>query len=227
VTSSELHYMILHSFLEKGYAPDLAAMASHFGETDLHGIRSGLIELEEQHAVVLHPDKESVWIIHPLSAAPTNFCVKAKGMTFWGNCAWCSLGAAALLQPNDVTISTTAGAEGEPLEIDIVNGELIPTSHLVHFPVPMAKAWENVVYTCSVMLLFKNELEIDSWCRRHLIHKGDVESVSRIWDFAKAWYGNHLSRTWKKWTEEEAIELFRTYGLSGPIWSIPVTGKLF
>jgi hypothetical protein len=227
MTSSELHHMILHYFLESGYAPDLAAMASYFGETRLHEIRSALVGLEEQHGVVLHPDKESVWIVHPLSTAPTNFRVHAKGMIFWGNCAWCSLGAAALLQPNDVTISTTSGAEGEPLEIQIVNGQLTPTSYLVHFPVPMAKAWDNVVYTCSVMLLFKGELEIESWCKRHRIHKGDVLAVSRVWAFAKAWYGNHLSKTWKKWTEEEAIELFRNHGLSRPIWTVSATGKRF
>ena len=129
MTTSELHYMILHHLLEKGYAPDLATIASHFGESNTRRAKSALMELEEQHGVVLHPYKENVWIIHPLSTAPTNFCIKAKGMTYWGNCAWCSLGAAALLQPNHVTISTTCGAEGESVKIEIVNGvggHLIP-----------------------------------------------------------------------------------------------------
>ena len=227
MTTSEMHYMILNHLLEKGYAPDLPTIAAHFGESTLHEAKSVLIELEEQHGVVLHPDKESVWIVHPLSTAPTNFWIKAQGMTYWGNCAWCSLGVAALLQPNNVTISTTVGAEGELVGIEIASGKLTSTDYLVHFPVPMTKAWDNVVYTCSVMLLFKSELEIDSWCERHQIPKGDVETVSRIWNFAKAWYGNHLSRTWKKWTEEEAVQLFKMHGLGGPIWTIPVTGRRF
>jgi len=227
MNTSELHYMILSHILQRGYAPDLATIAADFGETNLLSTKSTLIELEEQHGVVLHPDKDSVWIMHPLSTAPTNFCIKARGMTYWGNCAWCSLGVAALLQPNDVTISTTAGAEGESVEIAITNGKPSETDYLIHFPVPMTRAWDNVVYTCSVMLLFRSELEIDSWCKRHQIRKGDVETVGRIWDFAKEWYGNHLSRTWKKWTDEEAARIFQKHGLGGPTWTIPVTGKRF
>jgi hypothetical protein len=227
LTTSELHCMILTHLIEKGYAPDLATIAAHFEETNLQKAKAELIELEEQHGVVLHPDREKVWIIHPLSTAPTNFSIKANGMTYWGNCAWCSLGAAALLQPNDVTISTTTGAEGESVELAIVNGKVTNTDYLVHFPVPMTKAWDNVVYTCSLMLLFRNELEIDSWCKRHQIRKGDVEAVGPIWEFAKDWYGKHLSRTWRKWTDEEAVHLFQKHGLGGPIWTIPVTGKRF
>ncbi len=227
VSTSELHYLILSHLMEKGYAPNLAAIATYFGETNLNKAKSALIELEEQHGVVLHPDKENVWIMHPLSTAPTNFCVKAKGMTHWANCAWCSLGVAALLQPNDVTILTTAGAEGESVELTIVRGRVEKTDYLIHFPVPMTKAWDNVVYTCSVMLLFRSELEIDSWCKRHQIRKGDIQTVGRIWDFAQDWYGNHLSKTWKKWTDEEAVQLFQKHGLGGPIWTIPVTGQRF
>ena len=160
MTTSERHYMILLHLLEKGYAPDLATIASHFGESNLRRAKSVLMELEEQHGVVLHPDKESVWIIHPLSTAPTNFCIGAKGMTYWGNCAWCSLGAAALLQPNHITIATTCGAEGESVKLEIINGQVTPTDYLIHFPVPMTRAWDNVVYTCSVMLVFKSEPEI-------------------------------------------------------------------
>ena len=227
MTKSELHYMILSHFLEKGYAPSLATIASYFDEQNLQDVKSKLIDLEEFHGVVLHPDKESVWIIHPLSTAPTNFSIRANGRTYWGNCAWCSLGAAALLQPSDVVVTTTAGAEGESLEIKVAGGKVAPEDYLVHFPVSMTKAWDNVVYTCSVMLMFRNEGQIDSWCNRHMIPKGDVQPIGRIWHFARDWYGNHLSRTWRKWTNEEAASLFRKHGLEGSTWTIPLTGKRF
>jgi hypothetical protein len=56
-----------------------------------------------------------------------------------------------------VTIHTTVGGEGERIEISVANGKVKPAEYLVHFPVPMTNAWGNLIYTCSVMLVFKNE----------------------------------------------------------------------
>ncbi len=46
-------------------------------------------------------------------------------------------------------------------------------------------------------------------------------------DCSIIWYANHLSKNWTKWTNEEAAELFRKNGLTGPIWSILHTGTRF
>ncbi len=197
--------MILQHLIDHESAPDIMEIAKHFMESDLNKVRAALTALEEYHGVVLHPDKEKVWIIHPFSTAPTNFIVRSSGKTFWGNCAWCSLGVAALLQPRDAIITTTVGAEGDRIGIEIVNGKVTPSDALIHFPIPMVRAWENVVYTCSVMLVFQSEGQIDSWCHRHRIPKGDVQPINRIWDFSKEWYGNHLSTDWKKWTNEAGL----------------------
>ena len=117
--------------------------------------------------------------------------------------------------------------KANPVEIKVVNGKVSHPDYLIHFPVPMDRAWDNVVYTCSVMLMFRTEAEIDSWCARHHIEKGDVQSVERIWEFAKAWYANHLSKTWTKWTYEEAADLFRKNGLVGPTWQVSRRGTRF
>ena len=42
---------------------------------------------------------------------------------WWGNCAWCSLGIAALLK-DDVSITTSLGAHGEQVIIHIKGGEV-------------------------------------------------------------------------------------------------------
>jgi hypothetical protein len=227
INLSTLHHALLNHLLEHGYAPDIVELAAQFKETDLGKVKTKLQELEAHHGVVLHPNKERVWVIHPLSTAPTNFAVKCNGKVHWGNCAWCSLGVAALLQPAEVKISTTCGAEGQPLELVVRDGRLITGGYVVHFPVPMSKAWENVVYTCSVMLLFRNEQEVDSWCFRHHIAKGDVQPAERVWAFAREWYSNHLSMTWRKWTNEEAARIFENHGLAGFIWEIPRSAGRF
>ena len=227
VTVTALHQVILNQLLCDGYAPDIEQLAAHFGHSDREMVRRKLLELEAGHGVVLHPNREKVWIIHPLSTAPTNFTVNCQGKVHWGNCAWCSFGVAALLKPADVKIATTSGAEGQPIELEIRNGKLTPNGSVVHFPVPMANAWDNVVYTCSVMLLFRNNEEVDSWCYRHHVPRGDVQPVEKIWAFSQEWYGNHLSPNWKKWTNEEAAQIFSRHGLTGPIWEIPKTPGRF
>ena len=227
ITLATLHQVILQQLLQDGYAPDVGQLAALLREADIAGVKSKLLELEAGHGVVLHPDKERVWVIHPLSTAPTNFAVRCNGRIHWGNCAWCSLGVAALLQPGDVTITTSSGAEGPPIELEIRGGKLTPSDCVVHFPVPMARAWDNVIYTCTVMLLFRRSGDVDPWCSRHHIPRGDVQPVERIWNFAQEWYGRHLSPTWEKWTNEEAARIFRKHGLTGPVWEIAPTGGRF
>jgi hypothetical protein len=102
-----------------------------------------------------------------------------------------------------------------------------PKSLLVHFPIPMHHAWDNVIYTCSTMLLFESESKIDDWCRRHGIAKGNVQPLSRVFEFAKVWYGRHADPDWKKWSSEEARAIFERFGLTGPTWDIPTSTARF
>jgi hypothetical protein len=152
--------------------------------------------------------------------------VQTADKKWWGNCAWCSLGVAALVG-QDVTITTTLGADGEQVTLHIQNGKVIETDYVVHFPIPMRQAWDNVVYTCSTMLLFKNEASVNQWSQEHRIPKGDVQPVQNIWAFAQAWYGNHLNPNWEKWTNREAQQIFERFGLVHDIWNIPVSDSRF
>ncbi|NET33230.1 MAG: hypothetical protein F6K19_14620 [Cyanothece sp. SIO1E1] len=225
ITNASLHYFILQYIIDKGHAPSLSILADHFGTAE-SSVEKALYALQDYHGVVLHPNRPKVWVIHPFSLAPTNFLVKSSRGEWWGNCAWCSLGVAALLD-EDVSIRTSSGAHGEPLEIKIVNGEVQPQDLLIHFPIPMMKAWDNVLYTCTTMLAFRTEEEIDKWSARHDIPKGDVRPLPQIWRFAKKWYGQHLDPNWKKWTLPEAKEIFDEFGLTHPIWNLDLSDLRF
>jgi Alkylmercury lyase len=111
--------------------------------------------------------------------------------------------------------------------VRIERGTLLDKDYVIHFPVPMAKAWDNVVYTCSMMLLFAAEAEVENWCAKRRIAKGDVRPIEQIWGFAREWYGRHLDPDWHKWTADEAAAMFRRHGLDGPIWQIPVSKSRF
>ena len=218
ITHSNLHYQIIKGIIDHGFAPSTNDLAEIL-KSNPEEIIQKLYDLQAYHGVVLHPNEPRIWVIHPFSLAPTNFYVQSKKGSWWGNCAWCSLGVAALLN-EDVKITTTLGAETKQIEITIVNGEIQEKNYFIHFPIPMKNAWNNVIYTCSNMLIFEHEEQINSWSKRHNIPKGDVQPIEKIWRFSKKWYGNHLNPNWTKWTIEDAKQIFHEFELSGEIWSL-------
>lgn len=225
ITNSILHYTIIKHIIDKGFAPGVKAL-SEILKTDVSEVEQALYALQEYHGVVLHPNEPKIWVIHPFSLAPTNFLVKSAKGEWWGNCAWCSLGVAALLK-EDTTVTTRFGAHDEQVVIHITDGEVEEKNLYIHFPIPMKKAWDNVIYTCSNMLVFKNEEQINTWTKKHDISKGDVQPITNVWEFSKKWYGNHLSSNWKKWSMEEAKEIFSEFNLTNKIWDIETSGLRF
>ncbi|KKE82517.1 hypothetical protein N481_16720 [Pseudoalteromonas luteoviolacea S4047-1] len=145
-------------FIEYAKAPSVSKLSDIFG-IQVASVVEALKALQEYHGVVLQPVSHEVWVAHPFSAAPTNFWIQSGDMGWWGNCAWCALGAAALLA-RDLTITTTLGSESKQIVIEIINGKIQNKHLFVHFPIPMEKAWDNVVYTCSTMLMFESESDI-------------------------------------------------------------------
>ena len=189
-------------------------------------VEAALYQLQDYHGVVLHPNEPKVWVIHPFSLAPTNFFIQSTRGQWWSNCAWCSLGAAALIN-SDLTISTTIGAGTKQVTVHIEKGKIIEKNLYVHFPIPMQKAWDNVIYTCSNMLLFESEEQVINWSRRHDIPLGDIQPIDHIWAFAQQWYGNHLNPDWEKWTIEEAKDIFAEHHLHHPVWHLESTQERF
>ena len=84
----------------------------------------------------------------------------------------------------------------------------------------MKRAWDNVIYTCSNMLVFENETQVDEWAARHQIPKGDIQPIEKIWSFSKKWYGNHLNPQWTKWSMEDEQKMFTEFGLTGHVWAL-------
>ncbi|CCQ11567.1 PUTATIVE TRANSMEMBRANE PROTEIN [Pseudoalteromonas luteoviolacea B = ATCC 29581] len=225
LTNSSLHYVIMEHFVKSGRPPKCAELALTFNVSQ-EEIFNALEALQEYHGVVLHPVSHEVWVMHPFSAAPTHFWLESKSGQWWGNCAWCALGAAAILN-QDLTITTTIGGQSKQIKIDIVDGEIKNKNLYVHFPIPMINAWDNVTFTCSVMLMFESEQQIDLWCEQHGFAKGDVQPIEKIWSFAQVWYGKHLDKAWTKWSVEEAKAIFEQFDLKNTIWSLPESKTRF
>lgn len=225
LSNSTLHFTLIDFIIKNGYAPTKETL-SRLLKLDENIIAEGLLELQENHGVVLHPNGLKVWVIHPFSLAPTSFLVKSGNKKWWGNCAWCSLGIAALIN-DDVSITTNLGAHDEQVSIHIKDGEILEKDYLIHFPIAMKNAWDNVIYTCSTMLLFRTEQEIDNWSTDHNIARGDFQKIDRMWEFSKKWYGKHLDPNWKKWTVEEAKQIFKDFDLNHAVWQLEDSNDRF
>ncbi len=218
MNDSRLHHLIIASFLERQRPPTVSEIAAHFKCSDVDA-RRALRQLATNHGVVLHPKSDEVWVAHPFSAAPTTFVVRSGARKWWGNCAWCSLGVAHLAG-GTATVETRLGALDEQVSIRIENGRVIDMDFVVHFPIPMRHAWDNVIYTCSIMLLFRNEAQVTEWSAARGLPKGDVRPIQQVWAFAAEWYGRHAAPDWVKWSTTEAAAVFCRHNLAGPIWSL-------
>jgi hypothetical protein len=203
---------------DKGFAPSALDLSKilHVSEND---VKTGLKQLADNHAIVLHPDSFDIWVAHPFALFPTLFWVESGNRKWWGNCSWCSLGIASLTK-EDTTIFTKVCGEEEPIRIDIIGGKVIQKDLLVHFPIPAKKLWNNVIYTCANMLVFKSEDQINDWCNRHKVVKGKVLTLDKVWELSKIWYGNYLDDSWTRKTPEYAESLFERVGLTGDFWKL-------
>lgn len=218
-SGTQLHYAILSDIVAHGRAPSFTVLTRRFS-LSADDLRATLRQLAEDHGIVLQPRDDEIWVAHPFSLAPTNFLVRDDRRLWWGNCAWCSLGIAALVG-GAVTITTTFGGEDRQVTIAVTDGVVADSDLVVHFPIPMGRVWDNVIYSCATMLVFESEAEVEAWCHRHRIAKGDVRPLATVARFAADWYATHLDRDWHQWTNAEARELFERHGLSGPIWELP------
>ena len=201
-----------------GFAPTVDEISA-FMFADPKMIEEGLYQLAENHVLVLHPNSTKIWVAHPFALFPTLFWVESGHKKWWGNCAWCALGIAAMAKENTRIISSIGGEE-EKFEINIRDHELIQKDLLVHFPIPAKRLWDNVLYTCANTLTFENEKQIEDWCDRHRVEKGEVHSLERVWELSKLWYGYYLDDGWKRKSPDVAEEIFEKVGLIGEFWKM-------
>jgi Alkylmercury lyase len=217
--TGSLHHELCRGIVEEGAIPARNVLQARLRCSGAE-LDEALDALADAHGVVLHPGTHRVWVIHPFSLAPTPFLVESERRTWWGNCAWCSFGI-AVLAGGTCAITSTLAAEREQVQLIVRDGQLNRTDLVVHFPIPMVQAWENVIYTCSTMLLFKDEEHVDEWTARHRMPRGDVQPVSKVLELAKRWYGDYLNPNWTKKTTADARAIFTDVGFTHAVWSLP------
>ena len=101
----------------------------------------------DKRLLVLEPgDTSKIRMAPPFSGVETPFLVKVDARSYYANCAWDALGVPAALH-SDADVVTTCADCGEPMSLQVRNGQSVPQDCAIHFAVPAAHWWDDIIYT--------------------------------------------------------------------------------
>jgi len=96
--------------------------------------------------LVLMPENGEILMANPFSAVPTAFLVQTQERFYYGNCIWDAMGIPAMLH-RDAIIQASCSDCGLSMQLEVVDGKLKPAEGIVHFAVPVAHWWDEIVFT--------------------------------------------------------------------------------
>ena len=114
---------------------DESEVVAAFGR--LHAKRLLLPEPDDSRRIRMAP---------PFSGIATAFPVEANGKDYFANCVWDAYGIAAALHC-DIVSRASDGHTGEPLTLEVKNGQPVLKPYVAHFAVPAAHWWDNLIFT--------------------------------------------------------------------------------
>ncbi len=142
---TDLKLAIYRHTAETTRPPSAEEMASATGR-DSHEIREGYQRLFANRVLVLEGDGETIRMAPPFSGVETQHRVQVAGKQYFANCAWDALAIPAALH-SDGEIRSRCEQTLEPLQLLVRGGRVLGDECVVHYAVPAALWWDDIVYT--------------------------------------------------------------------------------
>jgi DNA-binding transcriptional MocR family regulator len=143
-TSVKLH--IYQTLAEATKAPTSAEVARALN-VSIEEVEAAFDRLHQKRLLVPEPgDRSRIRMAPPFSGIETPFRVKIGSQTYYANCVWDSLGIPAALH-QDAIIEASDAHTGEAISLEIRNGAPLAQPCIIHFAVPAARWWDDIVYT--------------------------------------------------------------------------------
>jgi hypothetical protein len=137
---------IYETIAETTQAPDTFEVARALG-VPLGEVQAAFERLHQKRLLVPEPgDPSRIRMAPPFSGVPTPFRVTARAKIYYGNCAWDALGISAALGA-DAVVEAADGYSAEPMRLEVRDGHPLPEPCVVHFAVPAARWWDDIIYT--------------------------------------------------------------------------------
>ena len=144
---------IQRAFIDGGPTPSVSRVADAIGAR--RDETAGAFDrLAASHAIVLAPGTREIVMSAPFAGVPTDFAVRVGARSYFANCVWDALGVPVMLggaagSPVDAEVATTCAECGEALALRVRAGSVTadPPSAVVHFAVPAARWWADIVFT--------------------------------------------------------------------------------
>jgi len=130
---------------ETAIAPTAAEIAAAV-DIPIATVEKAIRELFRKRLLVLVPGTTRIRMAPPFSAVETPFRVFVKGKSYFANCVWDALGVAAALH-SDGKIEACCGDCGTPMSICVRGGKPGAQDCVIHFAVPAAHWWDDIIYT--------------------------------------------------------------------------------
>jgi Alkylmercury lyase len=110
-------------------------------------IEAAFARLHKKRLLVPEPGNLSqIRMAPPFAGIATPFLVKVREKSYYANCVWDALGIPAALH-DDAVVEALDGYSGEPIKLEVKNGKPVPQECAIHFAVPAARWWDDIVYT--------------------------------------------------------------------------------
>jgi hypothetical protein len=143
----QIRHFVYSHFADTTSAPSVDVTAAHFNIT-IEEASKFYKELHNRHAFFLEPETLTIHMANPFSGIPTDFKVHANGKTYYANCAWDMLGIPAALHCDAVIEAKfTESNDAEAVQLEVKDGKITNNQLLVHFPLPFARWYDDLVFT--------------------------------------------------------------------------------
>jgi len=110
-------------------------------------VEASFSRLYAKRLLVPEPGDDSrIRMAPPFSGVPTPFLVIINEKQYYANCVWDAFGIPAALR-KDAEIQARDGFTGESLTLHVRQGKPLAEPCVIHFAVPAALWWKDIIYT--------------------------------------------------------------------------------
>lgn len=202
-----------------GRVPSVADAADTLGIPE-EWVWDALDALARDRHLVLD-ENGSILLASPFATRNFGFSAMGERTLWWASCGLDAFSIPHVLDKEpSVVVATTCPACGAAHSWLVDRTGPPAGDQVVHFLVPMAQVWDDIVFTCETQRIFCTEACLDDWLSRAGQERGAVMDVATLWRLSRRWYDGRLETPYERREPIDAAGYFASVGLQGEFWGV-------